>query len=353
MSQFCAERRLERLYAIETIELTKKYIPPQGFKALLIKSPLKKEITAVDGINLQVKKGEIFGLIGPNGAGKTTLIKMLSTLLWPTSGEAFVNGYNLLTQENQVKGSIALVTGEERSFYLRLTGRQNLKFFSALYGLTPQNSEKRINILLDQLGLAKASDNMFYSYSSGMKQKLTLARGLLCNPTVLFLDEPTKSVDVLTARELRGFIKENLVEEDKRTVFLTTHRLEEAEMLCDRLAIINNGRISFCGTINELRKIMFTKTKEKFVLLVKGISHQNLNQIFLHQNLEALNIEVANLSESELKIEFSNSNGHNPLSQMIENIFANGGTLLACNKVEPRLEEIFVSYIEEQKNVVS
>src|SRR3990172_8165098 len=185
---------LEPLYAVETIDLT-KYFHHGGAKAL-------------KNVNLQIRHGEIVALLGPNGAGKTTLLKILSTLVLPTSGTAYVKGYEIVRCEDDVKKSIGLVTGEERSFYWRLTGRQNLEFFAALYGLRPDEAKPRIDALLEQLDLSAAADNMFYSYSSGMKQKLALVRGLLCNPAVLFLDEPTKSVDVMTARDLRGFIKE-------------------------------------------------------------------------------------------------------------------------------------------------
>lgn len=245
------------MYAIETENLTKKYVPAKGLKTLVMKSPLKKEITAVDNVNLQVKRGEVFGFLGPNGAGKTTFIKLLTTLLRPTSGKAIVNGFDVVDQESQAKNSMGLVTGEERCFYWRLTGRQNLHFFATLYGLSKLDAVKRIDDILEQLDLQKAADNMFYSYSSGMKQKLSLARALIANPKVLFLDEPTKSVDVITGRELRTFIKDNLVEKEERTVFLTTHRLEEAETLCDRLAIINHSRVVFCGTIEELHQKVY------------------------------------------------------------------------------------------------
>jgi len=274
---------------IETVELTKKYQPPKGLRAMLIKSALKEEITAVDKANISVKKGEIFGFLGPNGAGKTTFIKMLTTLLRPTSGKAYVNGFNVVEQEDEAKTSMGLVTGEERSFYWRLSGRQNLQFFATLYGLNKVDIPKRIDALLKQLELTKAADNMFYSYSSGMKQKLALARGLLCNPSILFLDEPTKSVDVITGANIRRFIREKMVGEDNRTVFLTTHRLEEVEALCDRLAIIKKGRICFTGTIEELRK----------------------------------------------------------------DVLAKGGSPVSVDKVEPKLEDLFIDFIKEEQNVVS
>lgn len=332
------------MYAVETDKLTKKYLPPRGLKALMVKSPLKKEITAVDNVNLQIKKGEIFGLIGPNGAGKTTLIKMLTTLLWPTSGTILINGHNPLTHENEVKKSVGLVTGEERSFYWRLTGRQNLEFFSALYGLAPAESRLQIDSLLTNLELSDAADNMFYSYSSGMKQKLSLARGLLCNPSILFLDEPTKSVDVMAARDLRHFIMNKLRSEEKRTVFLTTHQLEEAELLCDRLAIINEGKIVFCGSLTKLRHT--STAKQKFELTVGGLSKEKLSEICRHPSVSALAIESAGLSGEELTVGFAVTNGNNPLSHFIKNIFSNGGSLISCKQTEARLEEIFTNMIK-------
>lgn len=334
------------MYAIETEDLTKKYLPPSGLKALMMKSPLKREITAVDNINLQVKKGEIFGLIGPNGAGKTTLIKMLTTLLWPTSGTILVNGHDPQVDEDEVKNSVGLVAGEDRSFYWRLTGRQNLEFFSALYGLTPGKTREKINSLLTEVHLLDAADNMFYSYSSGMKQKLSLARGLLCDPAVLFLDEPTKSVDALTARDLRRFIKEGLRGKKSQTVFLTTHHLEEAELLCDRLAIIDKGKIVFCGTIADLRNVSTSKTK--FEMTVDSLSKQKLEEICRHPSITALSIENSVSSESELIVGFSILNGHNPLPRVIEDVFSGGGSLLTCKQLDARLEEMFTALIEEQ-----
>jgi len=337
------------LNIIETVELTKKYQPPKGLRAMLIKSALKEEITAVDKASIVVRKGEIFGFLGPNGAGKTTFIKMLTTLLRPTSGKAYINGFDVVEQEDEAKTSIGLVTGEERSFYWRLSGRQNLQFFASLYGLNQVDIPKRIDELLKQLELTKAADNMFYSYSSGMKQKLALARGLLCNPSILFLDEPTKSVDVMTGTSLRRFIREKMVGEDKRTVFLTTHRLEEVETLCDRLAIIHRGRIGFAGTINELKQRIVGK--DRFSLHVNGIDEKTMAGICERHKIESLTLKENGKLKPELEVGFVIANGENPLSSIIGGLLAKGGSLVSCSKVEPKLEELFTDFIKEQQNV--
>lgn len=243
---------MKAMYAIETFELTKVYRPPDKLASLAMRSPIKTEVLAVDNVNLTIREGELFGLIGPNGAGKTTLVKMLATLLWPTSGRALIKGLDTQRHENMVKSNIGFVSGEERSFYWRLTGRQNLRFFASLGNLFGAERERRIQEVLERLDLAEAADNMVYSYSSGMKQKLSIARGLLINPAVLFLDEPTKSIDPVIAQRLKSFIRDDLVDGEGKTVVLTSHRLEEIEQLCDRFAILDHGKITFCGTVDEL-----------------------------------------------------------------------------------------------------
>lgn len=332
------------MYAIETFDLTKKYCPPHGIMRLIIKSPLKTEVVAVDKVNLAVHKGELFGLIGPNGAGKTTLIKLLCTLLWPTSGKALVNGYDTIKEEEKAKVSIGFTSGEERSFYWRLTGKENLQFFAALHSLSGEWAEKRITQVLKQMGLEEAAENMFYSYSGGMKQKLAIARALLTNPAILFLDEPTKSVDAVTAQALRQFIKENLVKEEGRTVFLTSHRLEEVEELCDRIAIMNQGKITYCGTVKELRSIL--QLQRRYVLEVKDILKERLVELVSYRDTTSVSID-GQRGNGCLRLEFTSANGRNPLSKVLRNILDEGGTIISCQSQEPKLEEMFIEHLQE------
>src|SRR5919108_4906582 len=211
-----------------------------------------KEIEAVRGISFSVEKGELFGLLGPNGAGKTTTIKMLITLLIPTSGTATVLGFDVVKQAREVRKRIGYVFGGERGVYERLSGWDNLRYFAELYGVPPREQTKRIESLLELVGLKGREQERTEGYSRGMKQRLHVARGLLHDPPVVFLDEPTIGLDPVGARELRATIAQ-LVDAGK-TVLLTTHYMFEADALCDRIAVINKGEIVAHGTPLELKR---------------------------------------------------------------------------------------------------
>lgn len=327
--------------AIRTINLTKKYLPPRGLSALMMKSPLKEVVTGVDNLSLEVEQGELFALVGPNGAGKTTLVKMLSTLVLPTSGQAWVNGHDLVREEGKVKGAIGFVASEERSFYWRLTGRQNLAFFAALHNFRPSEAKKRIDTIFERLGLLEAADNMFYTYSSGMKQKLAIARGLLTDPALLFLDEPTKSVDAVTARNLKNFIKQVLVEQEGRTVFFTTHRLEEVDELADRVAVMNRGRLIFCGTVGELKDQC--RPLKQYLLQVQNISAEVLAEVSKRHGLVDFTLEPK--VDSLVAVKFALANGDNPLSHVLGDIWRAGGNLISCQLQEVKLEEVFLDLV--------
>ncbi len=238
-------------YAIQTHQLIKQYPQNQTWKNLFKWREL--DPPAVNQVSLAIPEGEIFGLLGPNGAGKTTLVKMLSTLITPTSGSALVNGYRL-SQERHIKASLGLVTSDERSFYWRLSGLENLKFFAALHGMPKANVPERVDEVLALVGLTEKARQPFRTYSTGMRQRLSIARALLHQPKILFLDEPTKGLDPSVTRQLHALIREKLTQQEGITVFLTTHRLDEAETLCDRIAVMNKGKILACGTLGELRE---------------------------------------------------------------------------------------------------
>jgi ABC-type multidrug transport system ATPase subunit/ABC-type multidrug transport system permease subunit/pimeloyl-ACP methyl ester carboxylesterase len=239
--------------AIETRDLTKYYPVMSGWKKLLGKHD--SGTCAVDHVNLRVGKNELFGLVGPNGAGKTTLIKMLTTLVLPTSGSIQIAGYNIRMEE-KVKKAIGLATSDERSFYWRLTGRQNLQFFASLHNIPARKAESAIRSVLFQVGMEAAADRRFHTYSTGMRQRLAIARALLTEPTVVFMDEPTKGLDPLAANHLHQLIREHLIEELGLTVFLTSHQLAEVEKICDRIAVMHEGQIRACGTMAELRRML-------------------------------------------------------------------------------------------------
>jgi len=210
-----------------------------------------KEIEAVRGVSFEIEKGELFGLLGPNGAGKTTTIKMLITLLIPTSGSARVLGHDVVKDAREVRKRIGYVFGGERGVYERLSGYDNLRYFAELYGVPAKIQKQRINELLELVGLNGREHERAEGYSRGMKQRLHVARGLLHDPEVLFLDEPTIGLDPVGARELRKTIA-SLTDAGK-TILLTTHYMFEADALCDRIAVISQGEIVAEGTPGQLK----------------------------------------------------------------------------------------------------
>lgn len=211
-------------------------------------------IVALDDVSLTVERGEIHGLLGPNGAGKTTFVKILSTLLVPTSGSATVLGHDVVAAAAAVRPLIGIVFGGERGLYPRLTARQNLDYFGALYGLDRHSARRRCNEVLERLGLAERADDRVETYSRGMKQRLHLARGLLNEPELLFLDEPTTGLDPTAAHDFRRLIEE-LVREGT-TILLTTHDMAEAEALCKRVTLIDRGRILATETPSGLSSLV-------------------------------------------------------------------------------------------------
>ena len=210
------------------------------------------------GISFEVAEGELFGLLGPNGAGKTTTIKMLITLLLPTAGEARVLGYDVVRDAREVRKRIGYVFGGDRGLYERLSGLDNLRYFAELYGVTGRKQKQRIGEVLELVGLTGREQERVEGYSRGMRQRLHIARGILHDPQVVFLDEPTIGVDPVGARELRLMIA-GLVEAGK-TVLLTTHYMFEADSLCDRVAVITGGRIVAEGTPAKLKELVADRT---------------------------------------------------------------------------------------------
>jgi ABC-2 type transport system ATP-binding protein len=212
------------------------------------------EVVALDGVDLRVGRGERFGVLGPNGAGKTTLIKILVTLLLPSSGAAFVDGLDVVTQFRELRHRIAMVSGGENVGFGMLKVKEQLWMFSQFYGMPSKPARRRIAELLERLGLSEAADRRVSGLSSGMRQKMNLIRGLITNPRILFLDEPTVALDVGAARDVRDEVRRWMAEDPTRTVILTTHYMMEADELCDRVAIVNRGRIVAQGTPAELKQ---------------------------------------------------------------------------------------------------
>ena len=259
-------------HAIRTQRLAKVF--PKGRRTLLQRlrrEPDHRErFHAVDGIDLEVAEGEIFGLLGPNGAGKTTTMRMLATLLLPSAGHAEVLGVDVERHPRQVRRRLGCVLGDGRSLYWKLTARENLHYFAALYHVPPALTRERVDRALATVELSDRADDYVERYSMGMRQRLLLARALLPDPPLLLLDEPTVGLDPQSARHVREVV---VAERDRgRTVLLTTHYMEEADQLCDRLAIIDGGRIIALGTPSELKRRVSTApvTLEDVFLALTG-----------------------------------------------------------------------------------
>ena len=267
---------------IEAHELARTYKTSTG-----IFRRRTKEIEAVRGVSFEVEEGSLFGLLGPNGAGKTTTIKMLITLLLPTAGSARVLGYDVVRDAREVRKRIGYVFGGERGLYERLPALDNLRYFAELYGVPPRAQRPRIEELLDLVGLKGREKERVEGYSRGMRQRLHIARGLLHDPPVLFLDEPTIGVDPVGARDLRATIA-SLTEAGK-TVLLTTHYMFEADALCDRIAVIAKGEIVADGTPRELK----SRVADGCVIEIEvyGVQDDAVERMRRLRGVRAVNVE--------------------------------------------------------------
>src|SRR5262245_5307558 len=256
---------------IEVQQLGKRFRRRRSLMQLFPGGPKKPRATwALREVSLQVPERSIFGLLGPNGAGKTTLLKILSCLILPTEGTAKVAGHDAARAGTAIKRLLGYVSSDERSFYWRLTGRQNLAFFGSLYESHGGALRERIRYLLDRLELTGQADQPFGEYSSGMKQRLSVARALLHDPPIMLLDEPTRSLDPISAKHLRRFIGEELNGRDGKTLLLATHNLQEAEQLCSKVAVLSQGKLLGTGSVEELPT--WGEGAESYVLVLSGIS---------------------------------------------------------------------------------
>src|SRR3954462_1931985 len=240
--------------AIRTDHLTRTYRLPKRRWGKSPRADAAAEFTALARVNLEVRPGELFGLLGPNGAGKTTLIKILTTLLAPSSGQAWVDGLNVETQQHALRPRINMVSGGESSGYGILTVRENLWMFARIYGVPNRLVRERTDRMLDVVAMTDKATSRVSHLSTGQRQKMNFCRGFITDPKILFLDEPNLGLDVPSARAIRSFIKEWMKERPERTLLLTTHYMAEADELCDRLAIIDRGKVLACDTPTALKR---------------------------------------------------------------------------------------------------
>ena len=299
-----------------------------------LRHPLRRagKIKALDGVDLSVHRGEIFGLLGPNGAGKTTLLKILSGLVLPDGGQARVDGADIARQEMAVRRAIGYVTSDERSFYWRLSGRQNLIFFARLFHVPAADIPRRVAELLQRVELTDKASEPFSAFSSGMKQRLAIARALLHAPPLLFLDEPTRSLDPVTARHIRDFIRDRLAADEGKTILLATHNLHEAASLCHRMAILNHGRVQRTGRLDEFRAL-FAAQRIYRVELDRPVDLDSAGRV-----LSSTRDEASGAITMEVQL---HDQGDDSLSSLVKSLAASGARVQEITRQEPPLEDLF------------
>ncbi len=298
--------------AIFVQEVSKSFPRRRPF-AELLRYPFRRpeRVQALSDVSLEMRRGEILGLLGPNGAGKTTLLKTLCGLVLPESGRAEVLG--IPVSSSRLSRVLGLVHGEERSFYWRLTARENLGFFARLHGMTRARRSDVIEALLDKVDLARDADRRFGDFSSGMRQRLAFARALLADPPVLLMDEPTRSLDPVSAERLRRWIVEQLHARDGKTILIATHNLREAELLCERVVILSEGRVRAAASPAELGRMGLGGVDYRLKTVREGRS-------------------------SSERVHFAHEG---ELDRWVRRLHEEGGQLVSCAREEPDLEQAF------------
>jgi len=320
---------------VEVQSLSKVFETKEG--SILRKVP--KKLVAVDKVSFSVPKGEIFGLLGPNGAGKTTMIKMICTLIAPTSGDAFVNGFSVAKDQQNVRENLGVMLTGERTLYWKLTGRENLEYFAALYHLDPLYARNRIDKLLDLHGLKERQDTLVENYSTGMRIRLSFAKATLNDAPVLLFDEPTASLDPQSSRLIRDMIRG--LKKEGHAIILTTHNMEEADVLSDRVAIIDRGKIVTLGSPHELKEKV--KSSDVIEMEARNLSDRVTNALegFSEVSKVAISTDAHSGEKSLLRIHAEK--GKEVLPRILEFLVRKQISITRVSFIEPTLEDVFIS----------
>ncbi|HVO37282.1 MAG TPA: ATP-binding cassette domain-containing protein [Candidatus Acidoferrum sp.] len=332
--------------AVEARQLSRDYMSTK--RKHLFGKKTTTTIRALDNVDFEIQEGELFGLLGPNGAGKTTTVKILCTLLEPTSGHAFVKGLDVVKQARQVQRIVNMVAGGERMLYYRLTGRENLRYFAELYNVPKKDVKARVETLLELMGLVDRADDEVEKYSKGMKQRLQVCRGMINDPQVLFLDEPTLGLDVNIAKDLRKFICEKIVHEQGKTVLLTTHYMYEAEEMCGRVGFLSKGKLVAVGKPEELKR----KAPSGFSIeiLATRLTDETLTGL---QKLELVKKVLTTDYEGEAEGEkvdrlIINVDSDKAVPKVLSHLAAQHCRVVSVNLRGPTLEDLFMLYTSEK-----
>ncbi len=331
-------------FAIETKDLVRVFKPSR--KLLKRKKNPNGEggsgegpVTALDRVTTQIRQGELFGLLGPNGAGKTTLIKILCTLLLPTSGQAWVAGHDISKDPFPIRERINMVSGGETSGYGLLTTRENVWMFSQFYGVNSKVAKARIDELLHIFGLWDKRDAKVRTLSSGQRQKMNMIRGFVTDPDILFLDEPTLGLDVNASRVIREYVEAWVRKQKGKTVLLTTHYMAEADQMCDRIAIIDRGRILACDTPENLKRTIRHDTTFRLEVdtLRSASAFSGMKGV---KNFSSKDDASKNTTSLTFILEDESA-----VSDILSAVQAQGAKIHYLQKSEPTLEDVFISMV--------
>lgn len=324
----------ERIISVEGV--TKSFPTIFGSAALFKYRGRPPRAMVLRDITIDVERGELFGLLGPNGAGKTTLMKLMATLAYPDRGCILINGVNVVKDPRLAKSLIGLCTSEDRSFYQRLTARQNLLFFGALAGLQGNRLKKRVETVIEVVDMGFAIDQRFGGFSSGMRQRLTLARALLADPPILLLDEPTRAVDPVHADDMRKLIRDELVGAQRKTVVLATNLLEEAWSLCDRVAVFSGGRVVASGSPASLGT--YVKPLSKYRIHLDHLDEALLLRARAVAGIIDLNAEA---DDEGVLLHVEMQPDSRCLTNLMRTLCENGTTVREMRPIDPKPVEVF------------
>jgi ABC-2 type transport system ATP-binding protein len=326
--------------AIRTTDLSRTYAKPRR-RRWLRRKPAGDEpaaFVALDSVSLEVRPGELFGLLGPNGAGKTTLIKILTTLLAPSSGSALVDGLDVVTEADAIRPRINMVSGGESSGYGILNVRENLWLFARIYGVPTAVAHERIDKMLEVVGLTDKAKSRVTHLSTGQRQKMNFCRGFITDPKILFLDEPTLGLDVTSARAIRAFVRQWMKERPDRTLLLTTHYMTEADELCDRVAVIDKGKVLACDTPANLKRRVQQYPLYELTLAPGANGWADLERLpGVHQATATTTPTTV-----ELKVSLSEEPA---IGAVVQALVGGGGRILSLKKSEPTLEDVFIELV--------
>ncbi|MBK1812478.1 ATP-binding cassette domain-containing protein [Clostridium sp. YIM B02505] len=297
----------------------------------------KKEFIAVEGVSFDIYKGEIFGLLGPNGAGKTTTIKMITGLLRPTSGRVLVNGVDVEKDSSKALSQIGTVLAGDRSIYWKLTARENLEYFAALYGFSKKQAKLRAEEILRKLDIIEKADETVEKFSTGMKQKVALGKALIPDAPVVLLDEPTLGLDPQSALNLREIITS--LKNEGKTILLTTHYMEEADFLCDRIAIVDGGKIITLDTPDNLKKTISDVRSIK--IEVNSISDEITSKLKKLENIKSATVSYME-ERNSYEVLIHHDEKENIVQEIIDFLGVNRISIRSMNVVIPSLEDVFI-----------